>query len=118
MVVDDAPFMRRVIKGILAEMGLEVVGEASTGEEALKMYRYLKPDMVTMDITMPDMDGIEAVRGILRHDPSAKIVMCSAIGQQRMVLDAIHAGAKDFVVKPIEKKRFVESVLHILKPIK
>jgi two-component system chemotaxis response regulator CheY len=118
MVVDDAPFMRTVIKGILGEMGLNVAGEASTGAEALKLYRLVKPDMVTMDITMPDMNGIEAVRGILQLDPAAKIMMCSAIGQQNMVLDAIHAGAKDFVVKPIEKKRFVDAVLRMLNPAK
>ncbi|MFC0213596.1 response regulator [Paenibacillus chartarius] len=115
MIVDDAPFMRLVVKNIMLELGLEVVGEASTGEEAAKLYPIVKPDIVTMDITMPDMNGIEAVQQIMKLDPAAKIIMCSAIGQHRMVLDAIHAGAKDFVVKPIEKKRFIESVVCVLK---
>jgi two-component system chemotaxis response regulator CheY len=115
MIVDDAAFMRTVIKNIMLEIGVEIAGEASTGDEAVKLYAVVKPDIVTMDITMPDMNGVEAVRHILKQDPSAKIIMCSAIGQHRMVLDAIHAGAKDFVVKPIEKRRFIESVQGVLK---
>lgn len=110
LVVDDATFMRMVIKDILTKNGFEVVGEAGNGIEALAVYKVEKPDIVTMDITMPKMDGIEAVKAIKQINPAAKIIMCSAMGQQSMVMDAIKAGAKDFIVKPIQADRILEAI--------
>ncbi len=94
LVCDDAIFMRTMITDILAQAGFEVVGEAETGTQAVEKYRQLKPDLVTMDIVMPDMGGIDAVREIVKHDPDAKILMCSAMGQQALVVEAIQAGRK------------------------
>ena len=102
LVVDDAAFMRMMVKDILTKNGYEVVGEAENGMKALEKYQELKPDLTTMDITMPEMDGISAVKEIKKVDPNAKIVMCSAMGQQSMVIDAIQSGAKDFIVKPFQ----------------
>jgi two-component system, chemotaxis family, chemotaxis protein CheY len=114
LIVDDAAFMRAVLKGILVQHGLEVIGEAENGKVAIEKYRALKPDLVTMDITMPVMEGVEAVRRIVELDPSAKVVMCSAMGQQAIVVDAIRAGAKDFVVKPFHPERVVQAVSSVL----
>ncbi|MDB5056182.1 MAG: response regulator receiver protein [Bacilli bacterium] len=114
MIVDDAIFMRTMLKNIIEEMGLEVVCEASTGVEAIELYTQYLPDLVTMDITMPDMDGYTAVTHILKLFPEARIIMCSAVGQQRIVLNAITAGARDFIVKPFEKARVKESILTAL----
>ena len=100
LVVDDAAFMRMMVKDILSKNGYEIVGEAENGMKALEKYQELKPDLVTMDITMPEMDGISAVKEIKKVDPNAKVVMCSAMGQQAMVIEAIQAGARDFIVKP------------------
>lgn len=110
LIVDDAAFMRMMIKDILEKNGYEVCGEAPNGLVAVEMYNKEKPDIVTMDITMPDMDGIEAVKNIRAADPNAKIIMCSAMGQQSMVMDAIKAGAKDFIVKPFQADRVLEAV--------
>ena len=110
LIVDDAAFMRMMIKDILQKNGFEVVGEASNGIEAVNLYKKERPDVVTMDITMPDMDGIEAVKEIKVFDPSAKIIMCSAMGQQSMVMDAIKSGAKDFIVKPFQADRVLEAI--------
>ncbi|HEX3011062.1 MAG TPA: response regulator [Syntrophomonadaceae bacterium] len=110
LVVDDAAFMRMMIKDILSKNGYEVVGEAENGMIAIEKYRDLKPDLVTMDITMPEMDGIAAVKEITAFDNAAKIIMCSAMGQQAMVIDAIQAGAKDFIVKPFQPERVLEAV--------
>lgn len=110
LVVDDAAFMRMMIKDILIKAGYEVVGEATNGAEAVVRFGELSPDLVTMDITMPEMDGIAAVREIKKLDPEAKIIMCSAMGQQQMVLEAIQAGAKDFVVKPFQADRVIDAV--------
>ena len=110
MIVDDAAFMRMMLKDILNKNNFEVVGEAEDGMKAVEKYGELKPDLVTMDITMPEMDGIEAVRKIRAQDPDAKIIMCSAMGQQAMVIDAIQAGAKDFIVKPFQPERVIEAV--------
>ncbi len=110
LVCDDAIFMRTMISDILAEAGYEVVGEAETGVQAIERYKELHPDLVTMDIVMPDMGGIEAVREIVKRDPDAKILMCSAMGQQALVVEAIQAGAKDFVVKPFQPSRVLEAV--------
>ncbi|MDR3348030.1 MAG: response regulator [Acidaminococcales bacterium] len=110
LVVDDAAFMRMMIKDILTKNDFEVVGEASNGSEALEKYKDLKPDLTTMDITMPEKDGISAVKDIRAFDSSAKIIMCSAMGQQAMVIEAIQAGAKDFIVKPFQPDRVVEAM--------
>ncbi|MDW8801901.1 response regulator [Clostridium sp. A1-XYC3] len=115
LVVDDAAFMRMMLKNMLIKNGFEVVAEAENGEKAVEMYKQYKPDLVTMDITMPDMDGIEAVEQIKLVDSGAKIVMCSAMGQQAMVLNAIKAGAKDFIIKPFEEERVVASLKQILE---
>lgn len=110
LVVDDAAFMRMMIKDILTKNNFEVVGEAADGVQAIEKYMELKPDLVTMDITMPEMDGIMALKKIKEKDPSAIIIMCSAMGQQAMVIDAISAGAKDFIVKPFQADRVVEAI--------
>lgn len=114
LVVDDAAFMRMMIKDILKKGGYEVVGEAEDGMRAIEKFRELNPDLVTMDITMPDMDGITAVREIRKINSQAVIIMCSAMGQQAMVIDAIQAGAKDFVVKPFQPDRVLEAVRKVL----
>jgi two-component system chemotaxis response regulator CheY len=106
--------MRTMISDILSQAGFEVVGEADSGVQAVAKYRQLKPDLVTMDIVMPDMGGIEAVREICKSDPEAKILMCSAMGQQALVVEAIQAGAKDFVVKPFQPSRVLEAVQRVL----
>jgi two-component system chemotaxis response regulator CheY len=110
LIVDDAAFMRMMIKDILTKNDFEVVGEASNGAEAVDRYKELKPDLTTMDITMPEKDGISAVKDIRAIDSSAKIIMCSAMGQQAMVIEAIQAGAKDFIVKPFQPDRVVEAM--------
>ncbi|MBD7916342.1 response regulator [Clostridium sp. Sa3CUN1] len=114
LIVDDAAFMRMMIKDILQKNGFEVVGEASNGIEAVNLYKKEKPDVVTMDITMPDMDGIEAVKEIKAFDQDAKIIMCSAMGQQSMVMDAIKSGAKDFIVKPFQSDRVLEAIRKVV----
>jgi two-component system chemotaxis response regulator CheY len=106
--------MRTMISDILSQAGFEVIGEAESGIQAVAKYRELKPDLVTMDIVMPDMGGIEAVREICKSDPDAKILMCSAMGQQALVVEAIQAGAKDFVVKPFQPSRVLEAVQRVL----
>ena len=114
LIVDDAAFMRMMIKDILQKNGFEVVGEASNGIEAVSLYKKERPDVVTMDITMPDMDGIEAVKEIRAFDEQAKVIMCSAMGQQSMVMDAIKSGAKDFIVKPFQADRVLEAIRKVL----
>lgn len=114
LVVDDAAFMRMMIKNILLKNGYEVVGEAENGKQAVQMYAELKPDLVTMDITMPEMDGIEGVKAIRAVDPNASIIMCSAMGQQAMVMDAIQAGARDFIVKPFQQDRILQAIERVL----
>jgi two-component system chemotaxis response regulator CheY len=114
LVCDDAIFMRTMISDILTTAGFQVIGEAETGREAVDRYKELKPDLVTMDIVMPDMGGIEAVREICKVDPDAKVLMCSAMGQQALVVEAVQAGAKDFVVKPFQPSRVLEAVQRIL----
>ncbi|RDV84696.1 response regulator [Ammonifex thiophilus] len=114
LIVDDAAFMRMMIKNILTKHGYEVVGEAANGREAVELYKQLKPDVVTMDITMPEMDGIEGVKAIRAIDPNAKIIMISAMGQQAMVMEAIQAGAKDFIVKPFQQERVLQALERVL----
>lgn len=114
LVVDDAAFMRMMIKDILRRGGYQVIGEAEDGVRSVEKYRELKPDLVTMDITMPEMDGITAVREIRKIDPHALIIMCSAMGQQAMVIDAIQAGARDFIVKPFQPDRVLEAIRKVI----
>ena len=110
LVVDDAAFMRKVLSDALAKGGHEVVGEAANGIEAVSRYQELHPDVTTLDITMPEKDGLAALREILAVDPGAKVVMCSALGQESKVLESIKSGAKDFVVKPFQADRVLEAV--------
>ncbi|MCM3128724.1 MULTISPECIES: response regulator [unclassified Paenibacillus] len=110
LIVDDAAFMRMMIRDILTKNGFEVVGEAQDGAQAIEKYKELRPDLITMDITMPEMDGIAALKEIKKIDPNAKVIMCSAMGQQAMVIDAIQAGAKDFIVKPFQSDRVIEAI--------
>lgn len=109
LIVDDAAFMRLNLKNILKE-NYEIAGEAENGQEAVEMYQELKPDFVTMDITMPVMDGLEAIKAIKELDPDANIIVCSAMGQQKMIIKAIEAGAKDFIVKPFKEQRVLEAI--------
>ncbi len=115
LIVDDALFMRMMIKDILSKDGFEIAGEAENGVEAVKKYAELRPDLVTMDIVMPEMDGIEAVRNIIKIDPSARVLMCSAMGQQPLVVEALEAGAKDFIIKPFQPAKVVEAVRKALQ---
>ncbi len=114
LVCDDAIFMRTMIADILTQAGYKVIGEAESGVEAVRRFQELKPDLVTMDIVMPEMGGIDAVREIIKQDPTARILMCSAMGQQALVVEAIQAGAKDFVVKPFQPARVLEAVQRLL----
>lgn len=114
LVVDDAAFMRMMLKNMLTKAGFEIAGEASNGKHAIEAYKECHPDLVLMDITMPEMDGIEALRNIKKINPNAKVVMCSAMGQQAMVMDAIKYGANDFVVKPFNNVRVLESLKKVL----
>lgn len=110
LIADDAAFMRTMIKSILTEAGYEVVGEAENGQVAVAKYEELRPDLTTMDITMPEMDGLSALKRIREVDPAARVVMCSAMGQQAMVIESIQAGARDFIVKPFRPDRVLEAV--------
>ncbi|GGM21450.1 chemotaxis protein CheY [Paraliobacillus quinghaiensis] len=110
LIVDDAAFMRMMIKDILTKNGFEVVGEAQDGVQAVEKYKELTPDLVTMDITMPEKDGIAALKEIKAINSDAVVIMCSAMGQQGMVIDAIQAGAKDFIVKPFQADRVIEAI--------
>ena len=114
LIVDDAAFMRMMIKDILCKNGYEVAGEAENGLKAVEKYKELTPDLVLMDITMPEMNGIDAVKNIKAIDPGAKIVMCSAMGQQAMVIESIQAGARDFIVKPFQADRVLEAVRKVV----
>ncbi len=110
LIVDDAAFMRKILGDMLKKNGCEVVGEASNGKEAVEKYKALLPDLVTMDITMPGMDGIEATRAIRQMDAGCKVLMVSAMGQQGMVLEAVQAGAQGFIVKPFQESKVVEEI--------
>lgn len=117
LIVDDAIFMRKMISDILVENGMEVVGEADTGAKAVEKYMELRPDLVTMDIIMPEMNGIDAVRKVMEFDSKARIVMCSALGQQALVQEAITAGAKDFLIKPFNAARVVEVIAKVFNQV-
>lgn len=114
MVVDDAAFMRELLKNMLVTSGFEVVAEGCNGVQAVHLYKRVKPDLVIMDITMPEMNGIDALEGIREHDPQAKVIMCSAMGQKKFVIEAIKSGAKDFIVKPFNKDRITDAIKNIL----
>ncbi|MCR5775006.1 MAG: response regulator [Lachnospiraceae bacterium] len=114
LICDDAAFMRMMIKDILSKNGYNVAGEAENGAKAVERYNELKPDLVLMDITMPEMDGIQALKAIKGADPAALVIMCSAMGQQAMVIEAIQAGAKDFIVKPFQAERVLEAVKKVV----
>ena len=114
MICDDAAFMRMMIKDILTKNGYNVVGEAENGANGIEKYNELHPDLVLMDITMPEMDGIAALKGIKSADANAKVIMCSAMGQQAMVIESIQAGAKDFIVKPFQPDRVLEAVKKVI----
>ena len=114
LICDDAAFMRMMIKDILTKNGYNVAGEAENGAKAVEKYAEVKPDLVLMDITMPEMDGIQALKKIKSTDPSAMVIMCSAMGQQAMVIEAIQAGAKDFIVKPFQAERVLEAVKKVV----
>ena len=114
LIVDDAAFMRMMIKDILSKNGYTVAGEAENGVKAVEKYNEVKPDLVLMDITMPEKDGIQALKEIKAIDPKAQVIMCSAMGQQAMVIESIQAGAKDFIVKPFQADRVVEAVKKVV----
>jgi two-component system chemotaxis response regulator CheY len=114
LIVDDLTFIKMVLKDLVEKAGFRVVGEASDGEEALRLFEQKHPDIVLMDITMPKMDGLTALQRILAMDPQAKVIMCSALGQQRLILQAIQLGAKDFIVKPFRPERVVGAIKKIL----
>jgi len=114
LICDDAVFMRTMLADILTQAGFDVVGQAENGAEAVERYRELKPDLVTMDIVMPQMGGIDAVREILKEHGTARILMCSAMGQQALVMEALQAGARDFVVKPFQASRVLEAVKRVV----
>lgn len=115
LIIDDAKFMRITLRNILLDANHQVIGEGENGKEAIELYREFRPDLVTMDITMPEMDGIEAVKAIKKEFPDAKIVMCSAMGQQKMVVEAIEAGAKDFIIKPFDELRVTDAINRVLR---
>lgn len=114
LITDDALFMRVTLKNILEKSGYEIAGEAANGRESVEMYQKVKPDLVTMDITMPEMDGISAVKEIKKHDPQASVIMCTAMGQKQMVMEAVAAGAKDFIVKPFQPEKVIEAIQKII----
>ncbi len=109
LVVDDAAFMRKMVSDALTKGGHEIVGEGANGDEAVTLYQELKPELTTLDITMPEKDGLQALKDIISLDPNARIIMCSALGQESKVLEAVKAGAKDFVVKPFQPDRILDA---------
>jgi two-component system chemotaxis response regulator CheY len=114
LIVDDALVMRMMIKGILSKNGYEVVGEAQNGAEAVEKYKSLSPDLVTMDMVMPEMDGLSAARTIVAHDPGAKIIMCTSMGQESLVREAIQVGVRFFLTKPFQPPKMLETVAKAL----
>lgn len=114
LICDDAAFMRMMIKDILTKNGYIIAGEAENGIKAVEKYKEVKPDLVLMDITMPELDGIGALKQIKELDPNASVIMCSAMGQQAMVVEAIQSGAKDFIVKPLQADRVLEAVKRVM----
>jgi two-component system chemotaxis response regulator CheY len=115
MIVDDSTFMRMMLKKIMVELGHEVIAEGENGVEAVAIHKEMKPDLITLDITMPEMNGIEAARVIRSTDPDVKLLMCSAMGQQRLIIEAIEVGANDFVIKPFDKDRIKDALNNIFR---
>ncbi len=113
LIVDDAAFLRMTLKHILTQLGHNIIGEACDGYDAIKSYKELKPDLVTLDITMPHMDGLEALRGILEYDKNANVIMCSAMGRNDFVMDALKVGAKGFIVKPFVEDDIIKEISRI-----
>ena len=114
LIVDDAAFMRMMIKDILTKNGYEIAAEAENGKIAIEKYKEVTPDLTLLDITMPELDGIQALKGIKAVDPAANVIMCSAMGQQAMVIEAIQSGAKDFIVKPFQAERVLDAVKKVV----
>ncbi|MBU2499792.1 response regulator [bacterium] len=114
LIVDDAEFMRVMLRDIVEDMGLVVVGEAGDGEEAVKQFERLRPDLVLLDITMPTLDGTEALKDILNVDGDARVIMITALGQKEQVIAALKAGARDFIIKPFDQERVTETLEHLL----
>ncbi len=114
LIVDDAAFMRMMVKDALKQGGYEDVEEAVDGADAVDKFKELHPDLVIMDITMPNMDGLEALKAIKQEDPDSQVIMCSAMGQESMVIEAIKSGAKDFIVKPFKPERILSTVSNII----
>jgi two-component system, chemotaxis family, chemotaxis protein CheY len=115
LIIDDAKFMRVTLAALLKKANHEVVGEGENGKQAIELYRALLPDLVTMDITMPVMSGIDAVKEIKNEFPDARVIMCSAMGQQKMVVESIEAGAKDFIIKPFDDNRVLEAIASVFE---
>lgn len=113
LIIDDARFMRTMIKDILTGGGYEVAGEAENGVDAVRLYKELQPDVVTMDITMPEMNGIDALKEIRKIDPDAKVVMVTAMGQKALVIESIQSGASDFIVKPFQPERILQTLTKV-----
>ena len=114
LLVDDAAFMRMMLKKVLEELNFEIVAEAKSGKEAVRLYNQYKPDLVTMDLSMPEMDGIEATARIIEKDPQAKIVICSALGQKRKIIESVKAGAKDYILKPFDKANVYRKIRNLV----
>ena len=114
LLVDDAAFMRMMLKDVLTKAGYTIIGEAENGVQAIEKFKELNPDLTILDITMPEMDGITAAKGIKALDANATIIMCSAMGQQSMVVESIQAGARDFIVKPFQNERVIEAVQKVI----
>ena len=117
LLADDLSFMRMVQKEILEEKGFEIVAEASDGLEAIEKYEQTRPDIIILDITMPNMNGLDAMHKIFDIDPKARIIMCSALGQQQLIVEAIKAGVKDFIVKPFKPERILSAIEKALRPV-
>ncbi|MEN9724196.1 MAG: hypothetical protein RJB38_2182 [Pseudomonadota bacterium] len=117
LIVDDVAFVRSTLSAILSQQGYEVVGEAASGIEAIELYGKLRPDLITMDVVMPKMSGIEAAQKILKSAPEARIVMISAMGQESLVMEAIHAGARDYLLKPFSAEEVLKTVAHVLQDL-
>lgn len=114
LIVDDALFMRNMLRNIFSESGFDIVGEAQNGNEAVELYQQLRPDLVTMDIVMPEKNGIEALKEIIASDSGARIVICSALGQESLIMEALEAGARDFIVKPFKPPKVIEVAQKVL----
>ena len=115
LVVDDSAFMRAILKNILVDAGYEVIGEAGGGQDAIEKYKELKPELVTMDVTMPNINGIEAARSIIDYDKDANIIICTAMGQDWMIMEAYNMGIKDFLIKPFKRAEVIEKVARIFQ---